>query len=233
MRKLVDQFAALAQFPTAQPKPNDLNTIVDNALMLFAGRLGGITIRRRLSPEIPAVMADAEALKRALANLIDNAAEAMQGSLLRQLTVETCLSENNMAEIVVADTGHGLTAETRERLFLPYFSTKQRGTGLGLSIAAKIIQEHQGAIRAEQNAPQGARFVVELPLVESQALIGSGGLPAATNGSHNGRSNGHSANGYAAKAQMRSNGNGSEAGHESTVPELASLSPTTGDDPSA
>jgi two-component system, NtrC family, nitrogen regulation sensor histidine kinase NtrY len=201
--------------------------------MLFAGRLGGITIRRRLAPEIPAVMADAEALKRALANLIDNAAEAMQGSLLRQLTVETCLSENNMAEIVVADTGHGLTAETRERLFLPYFSTKQRGTGLGLSIAAKIIQEHQGAIRAEQNAPQGARFVVELPLVESPALTAPGGMPAATYGSHNGRSNGHSANGYAAKAQMRSNGNGSEAGHESTVPEFASLSPTTGDDPSA
>ncbi len=233
MRKLVDQFAALAQFPTAQPKPNDLNTIVDNALMLFAGRLSGITIRRRLAPEIPAVMADAEALKRALANLIDNAAEAMQGSLLRQLTVETCLSENNMAEIVVADTGHGLTAETRERLFLPYFSTKQRGTGLGLSIAAKIIQEHQGAIRAEQNAPQGARFVVELPLAESPVLSASGGLPAATNGSHNGRSNGHSTNGYAANGQMRSNGNGSEAGRESTVAELVPLIPTTGDDPSA
>jgi two-component system, NtrC family, nitrogen regulation sensor histidine kinase NtrY len=204
MRKLVDQFAALAQFPTAQPKPNDLNTIVENALMLFAGRLGGITIRRRLSLDIPAVMADAEALKRALANLIDNAAEAMQGSLLRQLTVETCLSENHMAEIVVADTGHGLTAETRERLFLPYFSTKQRGTGLGLSIAAKIIQEHQGAIRAEQNTPQGARFVMELPLVESPPLSASGGVIKATGGNRNINGNGHSGNGYAAHA----NGNG-------------------------
>src|SRR5271163_1962441 len=190
MRKLVDQFAALAQFPTAQPKPNDLNTIVESALMLFAGRLGGITIRRRLASEIPPVMADAEALKRALANLIDNAAEAMQGSLLRQLTVETCLNENHMAEIVVADTGHGLTQETRERLFLPYFSTKQRGTGLGLSIAAKIIQEHQGAIRAEQNAPQGARFVIELPLVESPALNTSGGVPITSNGRSNGSHNG-------------------------------------------
>jgi hypothetical protein len=232
MRKLVDQFAALAQFPTAQPAPNDLNTIVDSALMLFSGRLGGITIRRMLAPRIPPVMADAEALKRALANLIDNAAEAMQGSLLRQLTVETCLGENHMAEIVVADTGHGLTAETRERLFLPYFSTKQRGTGLGLSIAAKIIQEHQGAIRAEQNAPQGARFVVELPLAESPALNASGGVTSATNGSHNGSLNGHSANGYAAKGDIRSNGSGSEAEHEITVPELAPLLPTTGDDSS-
>ncbi len=232
MRKLVDQFAALAQFPTAQPKPNDLNTIVESALMLFAGRLGGITIRRRLASEIPPVMADAEALKRALANLIDNAAEAMQGSLMRQLTVETCLSENHMAEIVVADTGHGLTPETRERLFLPYFSTKQRGTGLGLSIAAKIIQEHQGAIRAEQNAPQGARFVVELPLVESPALSASGGVLVASNGSHNGRSNDSSANGYAANGQVLANGKGCESGHDA-MSELAPATLTTGDDPSA
>jgi two-component system nitrogen regulation sensor histidine kinase NtrY len=183
MRTLVDQFAALAQFPTAQPKPNDLNLIVESALMLFAGRLSGITIHRRLSADIPPVMADAEALKRAFANLIDNAAEAMQGSLLRQLTIETCANENHMAEVVIADTGHGLTPEIRERLFLPHFSTKQRGTGLGLSIAAKIVQEHQGAIRAEQNSPKGARFVLELPLAEP------GGLIANNAGSFNGHSN--------------------------------------------
>ena len=168
MRTLVDQFAALAQFPTARPKPADLNSIIEASLLLFAGRLNGIAIKRHLAADLPPVMADAEALKRAFANLIDNAAEAMQDSLLRQLTVETALNDSHsMAEIVIADTGHGLTADTRERLFLPYFSTKQRGTGLGLSIAAKIIQEHQGAIRAEQNSPAGARFVIDLPLAES------------------------------------------------------------------
>jgi two-component system nitrogen regulation sensor histidine kinase NtrY len=65
-------------------------------------------------------------------------------------------------ELTVADTGSGLTDEMRERLFLPYFSTKQRGTGLGLAIAAKIVQEHQGTIRAEKNVPAGAKFIVEL-----------------------------------------------------------------------
>ncbi len=229
LRKLVDQFAALAQFPTAQPKPNDLNTIVESALMLFAGRLGGITIRRRLAPEIPPVMADAEALKRALANLIDNAAEAMQGSLLRQLTVETCLSENHMAEIVVADTGHGLTPETRERLFLPYFSTKQRGTGLGLSIASKIVQEHQGAIRAEQNTPQGARFVVELPLVESPALSASEGVLAASNAQRSGKLNGHYGNGYAANGHVPTNGSGNAVETEAHERHTALID----DDPSA
>ena len=162
MRGLVDQFAALAQFPTAKPKPADLNTIVENSLAMFAGRMQKIHLVLRLEENLPLVMADPEALKRALGNLIDNAAEAMQESLLREMRVSTCLLESGMVELTIADTGAGLTDEMRERLFLPYFSTKQRGTGLGLAIAAKIIQEHQGTIRAEKNEPAGARFIVEL-----------------------------------------------------------------------
>ena len=165
LRTLVDQFAVLAQFPTAQPKPADLNLIVQSALRLFEDRLGDIRVDIHLAPQLPPVMADAEALKRALANLIDNAAEAMQESRLRVLVIETALTDHHeMAEVTISDTGHGLTEETRERLFLPYFSTKQRGTGLGLAIAAKIIQDHHGAIRAEQSYPHGARFIIELPL---------------------------------------------------------------------
>src|SRR5882757_7876516 len=162
MRSLVDQFAALAEFPTARPKPADLNTIVENSLALFAGRMQNIKIVRKMTPDLPLVMADPEALKRALGNLIDNAAEAMQQSLFRELRIGTNLLENGMVELTIADTGSGLTDEMRERLFLPYFSTKQRGTGLGLAIAAKIIQEHQGTIRAEKNEPAGAKFIVEL-----------------------------------------------------------------------
>jgi hypothetical protein len=163
MRALVDQFAALAQFPTAQPRPADLNTIIENSLALFAGRLQSIGLVKRLDPGLPLVLADPEAMKRALGNLIDNAAEAMQQSLLRELRISTALLPSGMVELAVSDTGSGLTDEMRERLFLPYFSTKQRGTGLGLAIAAKIIQEHQGTIRAERNLPAGAKFIVELP----------------------------------------------------------------------
>jgi two-component system, NtrC family, nitrogen regulation sensor histidine kinase NtrY len=162
MRSLVDQFAALAEFPTAQPRPADLNTIVENSLALFTGRLQNIRLVTRLAPGLPLVLADPEAMKRGLGNLVDNAAEAMQGSLLRELRVTTSLLPSGMIELIIADTGSGLTDEMRERLFLPYFSTKQRGTGLGLAIAAKIIQEHQGTIRAEKNEPAGAKFIVEL-----------------------------------------------------------------------
>jgi len=167
MRSLVDQFSALAEFPSARPHPSDINSIVENSLALFAGRLGAIRVRRDLARNLPLVLADPEALKRALSNLIDNAAEAMQDSLLRELHISTRLlpsnaSSSGMIELIVADTGPGLTDDMRERLFLPYFSTKQRGTGLGLAIASKIVQEHQGTIRAEKNVPAGARFIIEL-----------------------------------------------------------------------
>jgi two-component system, NtrC family, nitrogen regulation sensor histidine kinase NtrY len=162
MRSLVDQFSSLAEFPSARPHPSDLNAIVETSLALFAGRLGNIRVRRDLARNLPLVLADPEALKRALSNLIDNAAEAMQDSLLRELHLSTRLLASGLIELTVADTGPGLTDDMRERLFLPYFSTKQRGTGLGLSIAAKIVQEHQGTIRAEKNVPAGARFIIEL-----------------------------------------------------------------------
>lgn len=170
LRTLVDQFSALAQFPAPQPRACDLNRVAEEALALFAGRLEGITIKRDLAPELPPVLADPDAIRRALANLIDNAAEAMQGSLLRILCVGSALSEDGAAvEVWVSDTGHGLTEEIRERLFLPFYSTKHRGTGLGLSIAAKIVQEHGGSIRAESNSPKGARFVLWMPLMETPA----------------------------------------------------------------
>jgi len=170
LRTLVDQFSALAQFPAPQPRACDMNQIVDEALTLFGGRLEGITVQRKLEPELPAVLADPEAIRRALANLIDNAAEAMQGSLLRVLGVYTALSDDGSAvDVIVSDTGHGLTEEIRERLFLPFYSTKHRGTGLGLSIAAKIVQEHGGSISAEANTPKGARFLIRLPLMEPVA----------------------------------------------------------------
>jgi PAS domain S-box-containing protein len=167
LRTLVDQFSALAEFPAPQPRACNMNQVAEEALALFAGRLDGITVECKLEPDLPPVLADPEAIRRALANLIDNAAEAMQGSLLRVLGVTSSLSEDGgSVEVAVSDTGHGLTDEIRERLFLPFHSTKQRGTGLGLSIAAKIVQEHGGTLRAEANSPKGARFLMRLPLME-------------------------------------------------------------------
>jgi hypothetical protein len=165
LRTLVDEFSTLARFPTARPELSNVNSIVENTLTMFNGRLDGIQVRTFLAADLPSVMADPEAIKRALANLVDNAAEAMQGSMLREIHISTLLlASRDVVEITVADSGHGVTQELKERLFLPYFSTKKRGTGLGLAIVSRIIEDHHGSIRVEENRPVGARFVVELPV---------------------------------------------------------------------
>lgn len=174
VRQLVDEFATLARFPAAQPRPSDINSVVESALQLFSGRLDGVRLETRLASELPLVHADPDAMRRAIANLVDNAAEALQDSLVKEIYLSTSLLEDrDSVEIVVADTGHGVTAEMKERLFLPYFSTKNRGTGLGLPIVSRIMQEHGGSIRVEENHPAGARFILELPVaVEVAAPVG-------------------------------------------------------------
>src|SRR5581483_1536407 len=112
----------------------------ESTLSMFNGRLENINVRTSLAPDLPKVLADAEALKRALANLVDNAAEATQGCLVREIRISTALvGSKDAVEIVIADTGQGVTQELKEKLFLPYFSTKKRGTGLGLAIVSRII----------------------------------------------------------------------------------------------
>jgi nitrogen fixation/metabolism regulation signal transduction histidine kinase len=170
VRSLVDEFSSLARFPAAQPRPADINAIVENALAMFEGRLGGIDVQTQLDSCLPLAMADPEAIKRALANLIDNAAEATQHSLVREIHIATALVESKDAlEITVADTGPGIDREVKEKLFLPYFSTKKRGTGLGLAIVRRIVEDHHGSIRVEENQPSGAKFIVELPLAGKMA----------------------------------------------------------------
>lgn len=165
VRTLVDEFSVLARFPASRPQPASLNTLVEGALIMFNGRLEGIRVHTELAHDLPAVMADPEAIKRAVANLVDNAAEAMQDAILKEITISTSLvASRDAVELVVSDTGQGVSRDLKERLFLPYFSTKQRGTGLGLAIVSRIVEDHRGSIRVEENKPVGSRFVIELPV---------------------------------------------------------------------
>ena len=133
-------------------------------------------MRTDLASELPHVMADPEAMKRALANLMDNAAEAVQNSMVREIQISTALlASRDAVELVIADSGHGVTQDLKEKLFLPYFSTKKRGTGLGLAIVNRIIEDHHGSIRVEENKPVGARFIVELPVAPEAIGTASAG----------------------------------------------------------
>ncbi len=181
VRVLVNQFSQLAGFPTAQPAPSDLNEIVENALALFNGRWDGIQLDKYLAPELPPVNVDREQIKRVIINLVDNAAEAMEASAFKRLLVATQAGPAESVELIVADTGCGISADDRDRLFLPYFSTKGRGTGLGLAIVHHILSEHNASIRVEDNEPAGARFIVEIPaLAEKVTETFSGAEPGGS-----------------------------------------------------
>jgi two-component system nitrogen regulation sensor histidine kinase NtrY len=167
LESLVGEFSQFARFPTAKLSAASPNEIVTEALSVFDGRLEGIRVRKDLAPDLPVVRADGELLRRVLVNLIDNAAEAMEGSAVKEMLLRTRFnSDREIVEIIVADSGHGISPEDKDRLFLPHFSTKDRGTGLGLAIASRIMAEHHGSIRVEDNLPTGAKFILQLPMAE-------------------------------------------------------------------
>jgi nitrogen fixation/metabolism regulation signal transduction histidine kinase len=173
VKTLVDEFTQFSRFPRANPAPADLNEIVESARAVFLGRLDGIDFTLSLDPGIPAVLADREQMKRVIVNLIDNAAEAMTDSPVRQLIISTSQPSIDMVELRVTDTGSGVSAADKEKLFLPYFSTKGRGTGLGLAIVSHIVNDHHGRVRVEDNQPRGARFIVELNAASTSEPAGN------------------------------------------------------------
>ena len=181
LKTLVDEFSQFARFPNAQPEPGDLNEGVEAALDTYGGRSQDLRILKHLTPDLPLVSVDHEQFRRAVVNLIDNAIEALngegprgmpsgdEGQQQKQIVISTAIAAGgDTVELTVADSGHGIAPEDREKLFLPYFSTRKRGTGLGLAIVSRIVAEHKGAIRVEDNYPRGARFVVEIPTVEAK-----------------------------------------------------------------
>ena len=167
---LVNEFSQFVRFPAAKLRATDANQLVHEALEVFAGRLDGITLKTCYAEKVPLVRADSGLLRSVVVNLIDNAAEALESSNFKEITVVTkALPQTETVEISVSDTGRGISPVDKEKLFLPYFSTKERGTGLGLAIAARIVAEHGGSLQVEDNFPAGSRFVIQLPTAELTA----------------------------------------------------------------
>jgi len=160
LKSLVDEFSRFGRLPEMKPEPVDLAGLASSAVRLFEGARDGVHVRvdSRLSRD--RVLLDPEQIKRVLINLIDNALEACggKGEIVVRLS-------NGMGGVTieVADTGRGIPVRDREKLFLPDFTTKGRGTGLGLAIVSRIVADHNGTIRVEDNRPTGARFIIELP----------------------------------------------------------------------
>jgi two-component system nitrogen regulation sensor histidine kinase NtrY len=162
LKNLVDEFAQFARLPAANLAPASLHEVIDQALSLYDGLFADVRIDRRLASDVPSLRLDADQMKRVLINLVDNAIEATDKRGTVVISTEFDRAHGRV-RLGVSDDGPGVPAQDRDRLFVPHFSTKRRGSGLGLAIVSRIVQEHQGVIRVEENRPKGARFVVELP----------------------------------------------------------------------
>ena len=163
LKNLVNEFSSFARMPASNPSLNNLNDVLNEALVLFQEGHKEVHFQLQTDPYLPAFSLDREQIKRVAINLLDNAVAAVNGN--GQITVETSFNKDlRIATLKISDNGCGIPAEDKPRLFEPYFSTKKSGTGLGLAIVSTIISDHNGYIRVRDNEPQGTHFIVELPI---------------------------------------------------------------------
>jgi two-component system nitrogen regulation sensor histidine kinase NtrY len=161
LKQMVDEFSRFARMPRVEPEPVEFGKVVESVLSLYKG-LPGIEWKVDLDPQIGWVSLDAQQMRRALINLIDNAVAAMEERGTIRISARS-VGGNGSVRIEVADSGPGIAPADRDKMFAPYFSTKRRGTGLGLAIVHKVVTDHRGTIRVEDNPPSGVRFVIEIP----------------------------------------------------------------------
>jgi len=162
LKELVDEFSQFARMPAPRAAPTDLHALIGDALSLYRGIFTDVELRPHLAEGLPRVSVDGEQIRRVFINLVDNAIEAMNQHGTIEIETQHDAT-NSLVRIVVADDGPGIPPEERDKLFLPYYSTKRRGSGLGLAIVRRIVVEHGGSIEVTDNVPRGTRFVIELP----------------------------------------------------------------------
>ncbi len=163
LKGLLDEFSEFARMPRPNLLPRSLAAVVDSVVKLYEGTENGAAFRLDISSDLPVLLLDEEQMKRVFINLFKNAIEVMeQGGVI--FVTARAVTESSVVRVIVADTGPGVPAEDVSRLFEPYFSRKKKGGGLGLAIVERIIADHGGSIRVEANKPQGARFIIDLPL---------------------------------------------------------------------
>jgi signal transduction histidine kinase len=167
LRKIVDEFSQFARMPKPQLNECSLNEIIGYTLNLYTGRPENVKIVNETIDDIPKIMGDSEQLSRAFINIITNAVQAMPDG--GKLIISTSLSDENVkskyVNIIFTDTGIGMSSEVQEKIFQPYFTTKEGGTGLGMAIVHRIITDHNGSIELESKENVGTKFTILLPTV--------------------------------------------------------------------
>ena len=158
LKRMVDEFARFARMPAVHLEHAPLAENLQQAASLYRDVKPGVSVAVDADPEISLLM-DPEQIRRAVGNLLKNAVEATDTGEIRV----SARKSSQRVVIEVADPGRGVPDRDKEKLFLPYFSTKGRGTGLGLAIVHRIVRDHDGQITVHDNQPKGTRFHIELP----------------------------------------------------------------------
>ena len=172
LKTLVDEFSQFARMPSPRRVLTDVHPLLAGTLGLYDGLFAHVRIETLFAVSVPHVRLDPDQIRRVVINLIDNAIEALNQRGL--IVVETHHDASaGTVRIVVADDGPGIAPEERDKLFMPYYSTKKRGSGLGLAIVRRIVAEHGGSVEVGPNEPRGTRFTIELPAGEADAAAGT------------------------------------------------------------
>ena len=158
LKRMVDEFARFARMPAVHLRHAQLAEILQQAASLYRDVKPGVDVSVSVDPDIE-LLVDPEQIRRAVGNLLKNAVEATESG---QIRVSARRAPHRVV-IEVADPGRGVPDADKDKLFLPYFSTKGRGTGLGLAIVHRIVNDHDGRISVHDNYPRGTRFEIELP----------------------------------------------------------------------
>ena len=185
LRTLVNEFSGFARMPKSSPRSGDMNDLLTETASIYRQAHSDVAFSLLLDPTVPTFDFDREQLGRALINLLDNAVASVLSTSERgtgigttgekAVTLTTHFDPGlELVTITVNDTGIGISDRDKPKLFEPYFTTKRGGTGLGLAIVSAIISDHHGFVRVRDNKPQGASFVIELPIVRQQRVANEG-----------------------------------------------------------
>lgn len=162
LRAMVDEFSKFSRMPVVQPRPSNPHDIIEAAIQLYEGTQTGIRFIRDFEIQNVTINMDPDQIKRVVINLIDNSITVMNGKGVIKIATKI-ISGKKLFRMEFSDNGPGISANNKEKLFIPYFSTRKKGTGLGLAIVQRIISDHNGIITVEDNEPGGTRFIMELP----------------------------------------------------------------------
>lgn len=167
LKNLVNEFSNFARLPQARPVVANLNSVVAESLGLYRQAHPNVNFEFIQDFELPEFKFDPDQIRRVLVNLVDNAVSAVAKEQQPSVQLVTRYDKDiKTMRLTVADNGDGVSAADRNRIFEPYYSTKEGGTGLGLAIVKRIIEDHNGFIRATANEPKGLKMVIEMPVNE-------------------------------------------------------------------